>query len=168
MYSQSEYLGKTRCCNKPISIKGNEGPTGPQGPIGPQGFTGATGPAGEKTFVIDHPIHEEKYLVHACLEGPEAGVYYRGIGEIINNENVTIYLPDYVSTFASDFTVQITSIYDGKPRVYSSSLVESNCFHVYGENGKFFWLVQGKRSSIVVEPCKKDVELKGNGPYLWI
>jgi hypothetical protein len=31
-----------------------------------------------KTFVIDHPVDPERYLVHACLEGPEAGIYYRG------------------------------------------------------------------------------------------
>jgi hypothetical protein len=33
-----------------------------------------------KTFIIDHPIKKDKYLVHACVEGPETGVYYRGKG----------------------------------------------------------------------------------------
>ncbi len=28
-----------------------------------------------KTFVINHPTKPDSYLVHACLEGPEAGVY---------------------------------------------------------------------------------------------
>ena len=46
-----------------------------------------------KTFVIDNPIHNDKYLVHSCLEGPEAGVYYRGEGEITNNKCVEIQLP---------------------------------------------------------------------------
>ena len=46
------------------------------GPIGPTGRDGA------KTFVIDHPDDENKYLVHVCLEGPEAGVYYRGKAEV--------------------------------------------------------------------------------------
>ena len=40
-----------------------------------------------KTFVIPHPLKNDKYLVHACLEGPEAGVYYRGTGKIKENEN---------------------------------------------------------------------------------
>lgn len=31
-----------------------------------------------KTFVIDHPIVPQSYLVHTCLYGSEAGVYYRG------------------------------------------------------------------------------------------
>ena len=27
-----------------------------------------------KSFVIQHPINTNQYLVHACLEGPESGV----------------------------------------------------------------------------------------------
>jgi hypothetical protein len=61
-----------------------------------------------KTFVIDHPIDKNKYLVHACLEGPEAGVYYRGKSEIVNNDFVEIILPDYVDLLATEFTIQIT------------------------------------------------------------
>ena len=38
-----------------------------------------TSNAASKTFVIDHPIDPERYLVHACVEGPESGVYYRGL-----------------------------------------------------------------------------------------
>jgi len=46
-----------------------------------------------KSFIIDHPKEPEtKHLVHVCLEGPEAGVYYRGKGEITNNETVEISL----------------------------------------------------------------------------
>jgi len=122
-----------------------------------------------KTFVIDHPKDKNKYLVHACLEGPESGVYYRGKGEIENGESVTILLPDYVEALATDFTVQITPIFKGKKMepLYTSE-VENNSFTVYGENCKFFWLVQGKRDDIVVEPLKKNVDVKGNGPYRWI
>jgi hypothetical protein len=122
-----------------------------------------------KTFVIDHPKDKNKYLVHACLEGPESGVYYRGKGEIINGESVNILLPDYVDALATEFTIQITPIYCGKKieQLYTSE-VENNSFYVYGENCKFFWLVQGKRDDIQVEPLKSNVELKGSGPYKWI
>jgi hypothetical protein len=122
-----------------------------------------------KTFVIDHPVNKNKYLVHACLEGPESGVYYRGKGEIENGENVTILLPDYVEALATEFTVQITPIFKGKKMepLYTSE-VENNSFTVYGENCKFFWLVQGKRDDIDVEPLKENVDVKGNGPYRWI
>jgi hypothetical protein len=121
-----------------------------------------------KTFVIDHPKDKNKYLVHACLEGPESGVYYRGKGEITNGENVTILLPYYVEALATDFTIQITPIFKGKNITLNASEVVNNNFTVYGENCKFFWLVQGKRDNIEVEPIKKNVDVKGTGPYKWI
>jgi len=41
-------------------------------------------------------------------------------------------------------------------------------FKVYGNNGKFYWVVYGLRSSIEVEPNKTDVSVQGSGPYLWL
>ena len=135
---------------------GSQGSTGAQGATGPfptptpLGNTGSTGVvwydpganlwhyAANKTFIINHPLHSNKYLVHACLEGPESGVYYRGKGEITNNYNTTIMLPDYVEKLATDFTIQITHIYDGNTKTYSASEITNNVFSVYGENGKFF------------------------------
>ena len=78
-------------------------------------------------------------------------------------------MPDYVEALATDFTVQITPIFKGKKMepLYTSE-VENNSFTVYGENCKFFWLVQGKRDDIEVEPLKKNVDVKGSGPYRWI
>jgi hypothetical protein len=122
-----------------------------------------------KTFVIQHPLNNNKYLVHACLEGPEAGVYYRGKAQIEDGSNsVIISLPNYVDAFATDFTVHITPIFNGHPRLLNSSDVENGQFTVYGEPGRFSWIVYGKRSEINVEPNKSDVELKGDGPYKWI
>ena len=69
-------------------------------------ITAATS-AADKTFVIQHPLDKDKYLIHACLEGPEAGVYYRGRGEI-KRDSVRIDLPDYAKKLATDFTVQVT------------------------------------------------------------
>ena len=170
---------------------GNTGPTGPTGPL--PSFAGATGMSGpsyyllmvdittgntiyrstassnsDKTFVIDHPTNDNKYLVHACLEGPEAGVYYRGKGEITNNEYVEIKLPHYVEKLAFDFTVQITPIYGNKIVTLNSSEIENNAFKVYGENAKFHWTVYGNRHNINVEPDKDTVNIKGDGPYLYI
>jgi hypothetical protein len=121
-----------------------------------------------KTFVIDHPLDNDKYLVHSCLEGPEAGVYYRGKGEITNNEYVTITLPKYVSKLAFDLSVQTNHIYNGKIVNLSSTEVENNEFKVYGENCKFWWTVFGSRSNIEIEPYKNLVNIKGDGPYKWI
>jgi hypothetical protein len=124
-----------------------------------------------KTFVIDHPINEAKYLVHACLEGPEAGVYYRGKGKIINNTNVIIDLPDYVCSIARDFTIQITPIFSECNSIintYNVSDVIDNHFTVYGLNGEFFWIVHGMRHQISIDPYKNISQVKGNPPYQWI
>ena len=178
-----------------IGPVGNTGPSGISytGPTG-RGCKGATGEAGSfptptsssgeygvvsyssgsyyydstKTFVIEHPNNVDKFLVHGCLEGPEAGVYYRGKDQIVNNEFVDIELPNYVEKLAKNFTIQINPIYNGKLIMLNSSEVENNKFRVYGENSTFHWIVYGKRHDITVEPDKNSVVLKGSGPYLYI
>ena len=109
-------------------------------------------------------------MVHACLEGTEAGVYYRGRGTITNNYSSIIELPDYVCKIANNFTIQITPIYNRNLPTsnYAVSNIENNTFQVYGMNGEFFWIVQGKRLHIDVEPRKSEVQLNGDGPYKWI
>ena len=142
------------------------------GQVGGEIFTGSANAIANitsKTFIIDHPLTpNEKYLIHACLEGPEAGVYYRGTCEITNGKFVTVSLPDYVDALATNFTVQISPVYDGisKDQYYTTE-VKNNTFTVYGENGKVFWHVYGMRSSINVEPRKSDINVKGTGPYKW-
>lgn len=124
-----------------------------------------------KTFVINHPTKSDSYLVHAALEGPEAGVYYRGEAKIENNKFVKITLPDYVSAFADNFTVQITQIYEEAQDdniVFKTSRVKDNSFNVYGKNGSFYWVVFAQRGKVVVEPKKSEVELKGDGPYKYL
>lgn len=167
---------------------GDTGPLGfstPQvdGPTGSEGSTGTLGPTlallyntttfevqtAAKTFVINHPIDNNKYLVHSCLEGPEAGVYYRGKATIQNHSNnITIKLPNYVDKLASDFTVHITPIYNGECILYSVTEVTNNQFTVYGKPGSFSWIVYGKRESIDVEPYKTNIKVMGDGPYKWI
>ena len=123
-----------------------------------------------KSFVIDHPIDSQKYLVHACLEGPEVGVYYRGEGTI-QQEKVTITLPEYVSVFAHAFTVQVTPIYESEeeaPRCLMVTRVWNGSFTVKGAPGSFYWHVYGKRASLEAEPVKTSVSVLGQGPYKWI
>jgi hypothetical protein len=123
-----------------------------------------------KTFVINHPIDENKYLVHACLEGPEAGIYYRGKGIITNNESVKITLPEYVKYIGKNYTINITKIYSGikSNETYETSEIEDNSFTVFGSNGSFYWIVYGERQKIDIEPYKNDVKLKGDGPYTYL
>jgi len=133
-------------------------------------YNGPTGPTGPgKTFIIDHPKDNDRYLVHACLEGPEVGVYYRGTSEIIDNQSVTIELPSYVPGWATHISVLVTAIYDGKVKTFAASDVDRNGkFVVYGENGRFNWLAMGKRASVNVEPLKSEINVSGFGPYKWI
>ena len=131
-----------------------------------------------KSFIIEHPDDNSKYLIHGCLEGPEDGVYYRGQGIITNNKFVVIYLPEYVKNLASNFSIQITPIeefeLDEKEeeehiiKYYSVSKIKNNFFKVYGVNGSFFWHVYGQRFSIDVEPNKCDITIAGDGPYKYI
>jgi hypothetical protein len=134
-----------------------------------------------KTFIIDHPVDNEKYLVHACLEGPEVGVYYRGHSHFNSNETqTTITLPPYVKAFAYDFTINITAINDDGPSIFnlSSSRINNGQFTVYrlpllGKDtltqiSYFDWTVFAKRNDINAEPYKKDVVVKGDGPYKYI
>jgi len=123
-----------------------------------------------KTFVIDHPIDNNKYLVHACLEGPEAGIYYRGKGTIINNNNISIQLPDYLKYIGKNYSINITRIFSGIKvnEQYETSEINDNIFTVYGPNGSFYWIVYGEREEINVEPYKNEVNIEGNGPYKYV
>jgi len=121
-----------------------------------------------KTFIIQHPLHEEKYLVHSCLEGPEQGVYYRGVSEIVNDHCVEVNLPNYVDKFSTEFTIHLTQIYNGRQVHLSYSEIENNKFTVYGENTKFSYIVYGKRADINIEPNKNEVQIRGDGPYKYI
>jgi hypothetical protein len=119
-----------------------------------------------KTFVINHPTKRNKYLVHACLEGPESGVYYRGSAKIKENDSVKVFLPDYTSKWF-DYTVNVTPI--GKPaRVCSASKIVKGVFEIYGSPGLYNWTIFAKRSGIIVERDKETTVVHGDGPYRWI
>ena len=123
-----------------------------------------------KTFVIDHPTDSSRYLVHACLEGPENGIYYRGVGEITEgNLSTVVHLPNYTSALGTNFTVHLTSIYNGYlNNSYAYDEVKDSKFTVFGTPGKFSWLVNGQRTPIHTEPLKSDVTIHGDGPYKWL
>jgi len=116
-----------------------------------------------KTFIIDHPTDFNSLLVHACIEGPEVGVYYRGTGKITNNIMTTVTLPDYAVKIATDFTVQLSG-----SEFYTATEVIGNSFNVYGKNGIVYWCVYGKRNSLTIEPNKDNCKVYGSGPYKYI
>ena len=56
-----------------------------------------------------------------------------------------------------------------KPIDLYTSVIENNKFTVFGNfNCEFYWMVVGERLPLDVEPNKKDVDVKGSGPYRWI
>jgi predicted dehydrogenase len=101
------------------------------------------------------------------LEGPEAGVYYRGT-TCISDTFVEVELPDYVDALATDFTVHVTPIFNGTLRVANATEIIDNKFRIYGNPGVVHWVVYGKRGSIEVEPLKQSTTVNGDGPYKWI
>jgi len=136
---------------------------------GELGYSSSSNQPSNKTFVIDHPDDAERYLVHACLEGPEAGVYYRGEGIVGTDGHVVVSLPSYASSLASSWTIQLTPIGSNSFARLSCSRVCCGEFVVYGTPGEeFFWLCHGSRCAIDVEPQKGGVVVRGDGPYRWI
>jgi hypothetical protein len=151
------------------------GATGETGATGAQGFTGATGPQGaqgSKPFIIDHPVKEDHYLIHVCMEGPEAGVYYRGKANILNRF-VTVTLPDYVDYLATDFTVHVTHEMNETEEIVqvSATGILYNQFRIYASAPcSVNWLVMGNRKNTAfpIEPHKSEITVKGNGPYKYM
>jgi hypothetical protein len=57
-----------------------------------------------KSFDIPHPVKKGYRLRHVCLEGPEAGVYYRGR---LTNSNI-IELPEYWRGLIDPETISVS------------------------------------------------------------
>jgi hypothetical protein len=136
------------------------------------GEQGPQGPAGVKPFIIDHPIKENYYLIHACMEGPEAGVYYRGKATVLNRF-VIVTLPDYVDYLASDFTVHVTHEIDETEDLIqvSATRVFNNQFRIYASAPcTANWLVVGNRKNTTfpIEPPKNTITINGEGPYKYM
>ncbi len=129
-----------------------------------------------KTFVISHPIKEKKHLVHVCLEGPEAGVYYRGEGETsetnVNSFEGNVSLPEYVNKISKEqISVQLTPIYEEKSDESIPDLaytLSKEGFRVHStKKSKFYWMIMTKMESIKTI-ISKTTKIHGIGPYRYI
>lgn len=134
-----------------------------------------------KTFVIDHPTNKKKYLVHGTLEGPEAGVYYRGQSQLVDGW-VEIKLPSYFEALCKeeDRSVQITCMADDPEDewcpVLHATYPKKGKFYVGLGSGmripdqKFWWEVKAVRKDVLplnIEPLKNNIEVMGQGPYTY-
>lgn len=105
--------------------------------------------ADTKSFVEPHPLDPSLDIVYACIEGPEAAMYVRGKGQLVNGHAV-IELPEHFQLMMvpETLTVQLTpgsrlsrglayEIHDGKIEV----------FELNGGTGsyEFSWVVTSVR-----------------------
>lgn len=81
-------------------------------------LTGFINVQGWKSFDIPHPTKENHRLAHACIEGPEIGVYYRG--RLIDNN--VIQLPEYWRGLVDAETITVNLTPHG---VYQELFVKS-------------------------------------------
>lgn len=124
-----------------------------------------------KNFKIQHPLYDDKYLVHSSLEGPSIDVFYRGKGKTINGiaeielpnyfealtkeENRTIIITPIFNNNYENFTLAVNKINNGKFNVFvlSNQPVSDQEFH---------WFVQAtrKNAELEVEPSKTNDEIR--------
>lgn len=133
-----------------------------------------------KNFVIPHPSDPARYLVHACLEGPEAAVYYRGAGQLVDGV-AEIKLPSYFEALCDDAgrSVLLTCIADNPNDewcpVLHATYPQDGRFAVGLGSGvavpdqRFWWQVTAVRRNAPVEtePLQTEVEVFGDGPYTY-
>jgi len=109
-----------------------------------------------KSFIIDHPTKEGKKLLHACIEGPEAAVYFRG-----KSTSNIIEMPDYwIGLVDIDtMTVDITP-WGPNQDIYVESIADDGEITI-GANTEeplnYFYVVYGERKDI----DKLEIEVVG-------
>jgi len=99
-----------------------------------------------KSFDIEHPTKKDMRLRYGTLEGPEYGVYHRGI----SNSRV-VDLPDYWTGLVDEdsITVQITP--KGQFQSLYVSKIEGNRVYVDSDHGEpldFYFNVYGERKDV--------------------
>ena len=131
-----------------------------------------------KNFIIDHPADPNRYLVHACTEGPTADVFYRGEGQLTNGICV-ITLPDYFEDVAEaeGRSVMVTPIADeygpaanlAAHEIHNGQFLVEQVGGYHVPNQRFWWRVDAVRkgTAFEVEPLKTSIQVMGEGPYTY-
>jgi len=103
-----------------------------------------------KNFRIAHPAKPDHYLIHACLEGPESSVYYRGHAQL-EDGRATICLPDYFESLTRQEGRTVLLTPEGRePFLLSYEAIVDGTFKVYGTmpDGAFSWEVKAVRADV--------------------
>lgn len=101
--------------------------------------------SGTKNFVIDHPTQQGKKLRYSCIEGPEAGVYYRG-----KSNSSVIELPEYWTGLVREETISVnlTPIKNNQSLWIES--IENNKITVGSDSMEveYFYIICGERKDV--------------------
>ncbi len=130
-----------------------------------------------KTFIINHPQGDERYLVHATLEGPEAAVFYRGTARLVAGE-ARVALPRYFEalTRPEGRTITLTNVDGLDPlaiKTQDGAQIKDGTFIVIGHaysSQAFNWEAKAVRRDVQaldVEPLKEELQVRGFGPYAY-
>ncbi|MFI9553730.1 hypothetical protein [Nonomuraea endophytica] len=118
-----------------------------------------------KTFIIDHPVRDDSYLIHATTESPHNGVEYWGSTVLDDCGKARIELPSYFEALTQ---------FEGRavfttPSAEVVTYPQGGAFDVVGQPGqRMFWLVKAIRQDVpplLVEPRRDQVRVHGDGPY---
>jgi len=78
---------------------------------GTANISGTLNVFGFKNFKIDHPLDPlNKYLIHSCIEGPEALNIYNGNIKTDEHGLNTVQLPGYFNALNRDYRYQLTIV----------------------------------------------------------
>ena len=96
-----------------------------------------------KSFDIEHPTKEDMRLRYGSLEGPENGVYVRGI----TSQHI-IELPEYWTGLVHEdsITVNLTAV--GSAQNIYVEKIEDNKVYIGGDLRKAFFTVYGERKDV--------------------
>lgn len=111
-----------------------------------------------KEFDIPHPTKKNHRLVHACIEGPEIGVYYRGK---LENSNM-IVLPDYWRSLVDTETITVNlTPHNCYQELFVKSIEWGTRINIQNNSGGIIncsYVVYGKRKDVP----DLEVEYEGN------
>lgn len=133
--------------------------------------TGDLNVFGTKNFSIQHPLDEDRYLVHAAVESPTADLIYRGTSSLESGlvevelpryfeaasklEGRTVFITPKIADDGSQCNMAASSVENGRFTVSTQGCVDS-CTH------RFDWMVLAIRGDVetVVEPLKSEYNVK--------
>lgn len=99
-----------------------------------------------KSFDIEHPTKEGMRLHHGSLEGPEHGVYHRGVGA-----SSVVELPDYWTGLVDEDSITVQLTPKGSFQQLFVRKVEGNKVHVDAVDGgelSFYYNIYGTRKDV--------------------